>query len=158
MQDVPMERFEVKDVPPALPVAEPSVQLSDEQKNILKLVKSGRNIFFTGPAGDTTFENCIWGSAHLPSFAGTGKSVLLRAIIHYLRSVYGCDIGITAPTGIAGLNIGGQTIHSWAGVGFGKEPLEKLKFRINGDALKRWIEAKALIIDEGWSIPCGTKE
>jgi ATP-dependent DNA helicase PIF1 len=129
MQDVSMERVEVKDVPPALPVAEPSIELSDEQKNILELVKSGRNIFFTGPAG-------------------TGKSVLLRAIIHYLRSVYGGNIGITAPTGIAGLNIGGQTIHSWAGVGFGKEPLEKLKFRINGDALKRWIEAKALIIDE----------
>lgn len=82
-------------------------------------------------------------------FAGTGKSVLLRAIINYLHSVHGYDIAITAPTGIAGLNIGGQTIHSWAGIGLGKEPLEKLKFRLNGDALKRWMEAKALVIDEG---------
>lgn len=81
--------------------------------------------------------------------------MLLRAIIRYLRSVYGLDIGITAPTGIAGLNIGGQTIHSWAGIGLGKEPLEKLKFRLNSDAIERWSEAKALIIDEGWLILCG---
>lgn len=95
--------------------------------------------------------------AHSPSFTGTGKSVLLRAIIDYLHSVHGYDIGITAPTGIAGLNIGGQTLHSWAGIRLGKEPVENLKFRLNSNALKRWKEAKALIIDEGWSILRGIK-
>lgn len=49
MQEVPKELAEAKAAPPS---AEPTVELSDEQKNILKLVKSGRNIFFTGPAGD----------------------------------------------------------------------------------------------------------
>ncbi|KAF8557361.1 hypothetical protein OG21DRAFT_306893 [Imleria badia] len=117
MQEVPRQRVEVKE--------EPAIELSDEQKSILKLVKSGRNIFFTGPAG-------------------TGKSVLLRAIISYLHSVHGLSIGVTAPTGIAGLNIGGQTIHSWAGIGLGKEPLEKLSSRLSGYATKRWKQAKAL--------------
>lgn len=56
MQEVSGERVKVKDEPPPLPVAEPSIDLSDEQKKILKLVKSGRNIFFTGPAGDSVFR------------------------------------------------------------------------------------------------------
>lgn len=76
-------------------------------------------------------------------------------MIDYLHSVHGFDVAITAPTGIAGLNIGGQTIHSWAGIGLGKEPLEKLKYRLSNDAIKRWKDAKALVIDEGWSILCG---
>lgn len=94
---------------------------------------------------------------HLPLFAGTGKSVLLRAIINYLHSVHGHNIAITAPTGIASLNIGGQTIHSWAGIRLGKEPVEKLQFRLGGDATKRWLDAKALVIDEGWFLSCGIK-
>ena len=53
MQEVSRERVEVKNISSPLPVEEPSVELSDEQKNVLKLVKSGRNIFFTGPAGET---------------------------------------------------------------------------------------------------------
>lgn len=75
--------------------------------------------------------------------------MLLRAMIRHLRSVHGFDIGITAPTGIAGLNIGGQTIHSWAGIGLGKEPVDKLKVRLSGESIKRWMLAKALVIDEG---------
>lgn len=50
MHEVPRQRIEVKE--------EPAVELSDEQRGILKLVKSGRNIFFTGPAGDAMFKNC----------------------------------------------------------------------------------------------------
>lgn len=39
--------------PQVPPVVEPAIELSQEQKEVLKLVKSGKNIFFTGPAGDT---------------------------------------------------------------------------------------------------------
>ena len=80
---------------------------------------------------------------------------MLRAIIRYLRSKHNLDFGITAPTGIAGLNIGGQTLHSWAGIGLGKEPFDKMKDHLGGFARKRWKEAKALVIDEGWCIPTG---
>lgn len=58
MQQVSGELAKVKDEQPLLPVAKPAVELSDEQRNILKLVKSGQNVFFTGPAGDTIFESC----------------------------------------------------------------------------------------------------
>ncbi|KIJ07606.1 hypothetical protein PAXINDRAFT_158369 [Paxillus involutus ATCC 200175] len=121
------QRFDQMQAPP--PVAEPEIELSDEQRDILAMIRAGRNIFFTGPAG-------------------TGKSVLLRAIIKYLRSVHGGAVAITAPTGIAGLNIGGQTIHSWAGIGLGKEPGDQLKRRLSGFARRRWMDAQALIIDE----------
>lgn len=53
MREVLRERVEVKNIAPPLPVEEPSIELSDEQNNVLKLVKSGQNIFFTGPAGET---------------------------------------------------------------------------------------------------------
>lgn len=61
MQEISKEQVEVNAAPPP---AEPSVELSDEQKNVLKLVKSGRNIFFTGPAGDVVFADCTWASVH----------------------------------------------------------------------------------------------
>ncbi|KAI5991476.1 hypothetical protein EDD15DRAFT_2368840 [Pisolithus albus] len=58
---------------------------------------------------------------------GTGKSVLLREIIKVLLNMYDpTQVAITAPTGVAGLNIGGSTIHSWAGIGYGKESAERL--------------------------------
>jgi DNA replication protein DnaC len=46
--------------------------------------------------------------------AGTGKSTLLRYLISSIEKRY----VLLAPTGIAALNIGGQTIHSFFGFGF----------------------------------------
>lgn len=79
--------------------------------------------------------------------------MLLREIIKQLRAAPGGSdaIAITASTGIAGLNIGGSTVHSFAGIGLGKEPADKLAERIkNSLRLKqRWCNTKTLIIDEG---------
>ena len=44
--------------------------------------------------------------------AGTGKSTLLRA----LKSVIDREMVIVAPTGLAAVNVGGQTIHSFFGL------------------------------------------
>ncbi|KAF8656387.1 hypothetical protein AX16_002573 [Volvariella volvacea WC 439] len=110
----------------------PEIALSQEQKDVLEMALSGRNIFFTGPAG-------------------TGKSVLLREIISRLRVRRGHDrVAVTAPTGVAGINIGGSTIHSWAGIGLGKPDADILARRIEGsDKLsKRWLSTAVLIIDE----------
>ena len=59
-------------------------------------------------------------------------------------------VPVTAPTGIAASHIGGQTIHSWAGIGLGKGDLEKLLAKVtsNHTAVDRWCRAKALVIDE----------
>ncbi|KAF8213489.1 hypothetical protein K438DRAFT_1502939, partial [Mycena galopus ATCC 62051] len=60
------------------------------------------------------------------------------------------SLAVTASTGIAGLNIGGSTVHSFAGIGLGKESKERLAKRIkNSFQLRiRWQETRTLIIDE----------
>jgi ATP-dependent DNA helicase PIF1 len=60
-------------------------------------------------------------------------------------------VAITATTGIAGLNIGGCTIHSFAGIKFGKEEPHILAAQIVGSKKlrKRWRKTQVLIIDEG---------
>ncbi len=84
---------------------------------------------------------------------GTGKSVLLREIIAALRRKYAREpdrIAVTASTGLAACNIGGVTIHSFAGIGLGKEPAEDLvkKIRRNMKSKQRWLRTKVLIMDE----------
>ncbi len=53
-------------------------------------------------------------SCEMPLFitgkAGTGKSTLLR---HFVKNAKGKNIIVLAPTGVAALNAGGQTIHSF---------------------------------------------
>jgi len=49
----------------------------------------------------------------LSGMAGTGKSTLLR---QFIRETKDREIDITAPTGIAALNVGGSTIHRWCGM------------------------------------------
>lgn len=77
------------------------VFLSQEQRQILDLVtKKGQSVFFTGPAG-------------------TGKSVLMRAIIRELKKKWAKDpdrLAVTASTGLAACNIGGITLHSFSGM------------------------------------------
>ena len=111
--------------------------LVPEQTAIFERVMKGSSIFFTGSAG-------------------VGKSVLLRAIIRGLRAKYpqADQIGVTATTGIAATNIGGCTLHSWAGCGLGKEPMDRLLWKIikgNKPAATRWRSCRALVIDEGMS-------
>jgi len=59
---------------------------------------TGANVFLTGQAG-------------------TGKSTLLR---QFLDST-AMDVAVTAPTGIAALNIGGTTVHRWCGMQLGPQ-------------------------------------
>lgn len=83
---------------------------------------------------------------------GTGKSVLLRAIIKKLLETEDPDtIAITATTGIAALAIGGQTLHSYAGIGTGSEVVDILvrKIKRNRRDKERWRRTKVWIIDEG---------
>ncbi|KAI0733992.1 PIF1-like helicase-domain-containing protein [Fomitopsis betulina] len=124
----------------------PSIILSAEQQEVLDMVKSGQNVFFTGSAG-------------------TGKSVLLSEIIRARRGdLYSDRLAITAATGIAAVNIGGCTLHSWAGIGLGKESAEKLVGKFLGQdhynrehwhgaraytsTALRWRKVETLIIDE----------
>ncbi|KAI9256214.1 hypothetical protein BY458DRAFT_307806 [Sporodiniella umbellata] len=68
-------------------------RLSAEQQAVLDLVsRDQKSLFFTGSAG-------------------TGKSVLLRAMIDALGTMYGAGLAVTASTGIAAININGCTLH-----------------------------------------------
>ena len=83
--------------------------------------------------------------------AGTGKSVLLRSIIsHFAQDKTWRNLGITASTGIAAENIGGRTLHSFAGIGLGKGKAEDLVEAVKNSTFSRmrWIETEVLIIDE----------
>ncbi|TKY85837.1 hypothetical protein EX895_005378 [Sporisorium graminicola] len=109
--------------------------LSQEQRKVLQMVvEEGKNVFFTGSAG-------------------TGKSVLLREIIRELRRKHAKrpeSVAVTASTGIAACNIGGVTIHSFAGIGLGKEPVTQLmsKIRKQRKSTARWQRTQVLIVDE----------
>lgn len=109
--------------------------LSREQRHVLDLVvESGKSVFFTGSAG-------------------TGKSVLLREIIAVLRKKYAKEqdrVAMTASTGLAACNIGGVTLHSFAGIGLGKEEVPELvkKIKRNQKAKHRWMRTKILVVDE----------
>ena len=111
------------------------VFLSEEQQHVLDLVvEKKKSVFFTGSAG-------------------TGKSVLLREIITSLRKKYAREpdrIAVTASTGLAACNVGGVTLHSFAGIGLGKEPVAELvkKIKKNQKARHRWMRTKVLVVDE----------
>ncbi|GAA6009624.1 hypothetical protein JCM11491_001037 [Sporobolomyces phaffii] len=111
------------------------VILSPEQQMVHKLVvDDGKSVFFTGSAG-------------------TGKSVLLREIISSLKRKHRGNadaVAVTASTGMAACNIGGTTIHSFAGIGIGIESAQKLidKVKKNRNANAKWQRCKVLVVDE----------
>ncbi|KAM5367224.1 hypothetical protein ACJZ2D_010134 [Fusarium nematophilum] len=112
-----------------------AISLSEEQRHVLDLVvNKNQSVFFTGAAG-------------------TGKSVLMRAIITELKKKHAKDperVAVTASTGLAACNIGGITLHSFSGIGLGKDeaPILVRKIRRNQKAKNRWLKTKCLIIDE----------
>jgi len=61
--------------------------------------------------------------------AGCGKSVLLRHARGHFRDLY-LRLGVVGSTGIAAVNVGGLTLHTWAGLGMGDEKAEKIANRI----------------------------
>lgn len=55
---------------------------------------------------------------------------------------------VTASTGIAAVNIEGSTIHSYSGIGLGKEDRGILLNKMNLPAQDRWRKTRVLVIDE----------
>lgn len=118
--------------PTTSPDQPPPIVLSEEQKGVLELVMQGKSLFFTGAAG-------------------TGKSVLLREIIKQLKKKYPAEfMGVTASTGLAALNIGGETLHRFSGIGLGQLSADVLAKNIlrRQEVSNRWKRCKVLIIDE----------
>jgi len=100
------------------------------QDEAFEILKTGRNVFVTGPAG-------------------SGKTHLINRYIAYLRE-HNIDTGITASTGIAATHMGGVTIHSWSGIGISSHlsPYDLEAMLEKGYLYKRFEKVKVLIIDE----------
>lgn len=116
---------------------EHSPDLSEEQQQIINTALEGRSFFFTGAAG-------------------TGKSHLLRHLVSSLVDIHGDEsVFVTAPTGVAACNVSGSTIYSFAGIGLGTGAFYQIVSRVrrSKDAMRRWNDAKVLIIDEISMLP-----
>jgi len=104
--------------------------LSSQQKSVIELFEQGKNILVTGGAG-------------------TGKSHLLSFL---KRNYASSGLEVAASTGIAAVNIGGSTIHSWAGIGLANMPVDKIIENIFSAKLskvrRRIKQTKTLAIDE----------
>jgi ATP-dependent DNA helicase PIF1 len=105
-------------------------ELSPEQINALDLARSGASFFLTGEAG-------------------SGKSYLLEFIISNLVDA-GRIVAVTSSSGISAENIGGITVHSFAGIGRGEEDVDTLiqKVRSKKDKVQAWRKTDVLVIDE----------
>lgn len=105
---------------------------TEEQKACIEAVLRGESIFITGPGG-------------------TGKSYILDILYREFKML-GKTITITAMTGCAALLIGAhaKTLHSWAGIGLGREPLSHIVSAIhrNGRKKNNWKKTDCLVIDE----------
>jgi ATP-dependent DNA helicase PIF1 len=107
--------------------------LTDEQRRAFDAIKEGKSVFITGPGG-------------------TGKSYLLKMIYDLIPEQANKHVAVTAMTGCAALLLGphARTLHSWTGIGLGKEPSRLLAaiVRRSKKAIKRWEETDILVIDE----------
>ena len=100
------------------------------QKDALKILKIGANVFLTGAPG-------------------SGKTHTINQFVKYLRN-NNINVAITASTGIAATHIGGMTIHSWSGIGIKKRLTDYDIDTIASSKhiLNRINKTKVLIIDE----------
>lgn len=81
-------------------------------------------------------------SVFITGRAGTGKSTLL----HHFRSTTKKNIAVLAPTGVAALNVKGQTIHSF--FGFRPDITTDAVHRINPASRSLYRKLDAIVIDE----------
>lgn len=105
--------------------------MDEQQKMCLDAASRGENVFLTGSAG-------------------TGKSFTIQKLEESLESRK--RMSITAMTGCAAILLSpkARTLHSWAGIGLGKEDVSTLVARVrkNKQAADRWRTTDVLVVDE----------
>lgn len=71
---------------------------------------------------------------------------------YHCKYWYGWSVSVSAGETVPHVlsNIGGSTLHSWAGIGLGDDPVGAAvaKIRAKKLALRRWLETKTLLVDE----------
>ena len=108
--------------------------LTEKQQDAFEYMKSGKNVFLTGPGG-------------------SGKSFLIKYFINWYKSEMETEdskIYITSTTGLSSILIDGITINRYSGIGIGDKDIETLYKKIikMKNLKKRWCNTSVLIIDE----------
>lgn len=100
--------------------------LTNGQREVFELVKSGYNVYLTG-------------------LGGTGKSYIIKHIIEWAETS-DRNVIVCAPTGIAALNVGGCTVHRALGI----KPGKTLQMNPNPylDKNSPLLECDLMIVDE----------
>lgn len=103
---------------------------TSDQLNAINAIKRGKNVVITGPGG-------------------TGKTAVINHISK-IREELIQSMGVTAMTGAAAVIINGRTLHSYLGIGLGKDSENELVRKINVyvNLKKKWCDTNILIIDE----------
>lgn len=105
---------------------EVEIDWSDEALSALHILKTtNKNLFVTGKAG-------------------TGKSTLL----HHIQKIFNKRSVVLAPTGIAALNVNGQTIHSFFGLKPGFELEEATHMNYASSGFDKFRKLELIILDE----------
>ena len=104
----------------------PEIEINPEFKEAMELMEnSGKSVFITGRAG-------------------TGKSTLLTHFFNTTRK----KAVVLAPTGVAALNVKGQTIHSFFKFRPNMTPERVRKLRKGDDGKNIYKQLEAIVIDE----------
>lgn len=101
-----------------------------KQKDAIKILKTGKNVFITGAAG-------------------SGKTFLVNKYIGWAKK-NGKNVAVTASTGIAATHLNGTTVHSWSGIKVHKTLSDsEIGKMMQIDYLRRHIiHCDILVIDE----------
>ncbi len=123
------DEFEMVSKPekPAPVVRQDTSQDDKVLRKVINFLRNGDNVFITG-------------------HAGTGKSYILGK----LKEKYKKKLTITSTTGIAAVNVKGQTLHSWSGVGLCRNTIAAVvdKIKTRPAQLRQIKRCKMLAIDE----------
>jgi ATP-dependent DNA helicase PIF1 len=106
-----------------------SMKLTQLQQAAIACLERQENLFLTGPSG-------------------TGKSHVINTYVN--NNKHRRVIAVTSTTGISAVLLGGNTLHSYLGIGLGNLPAEDLARKISRSSFhrNRWKKVETLIIDE----------